>query len=158
MKIIVFSDSHGDVASMVEVIEREQPDQVFHLGDYIRDAEELQWAYPELTIHRVPGNCDWHSKAIGEVTLTLEGVRMLLCHGHAYGVKSGLGALAWHAHEEKAELALFGHTHQAHHSVRMGVHLCNPGSCGMGIEPSYAVLQLEKGTFRFITRPVVEEE
>lgn len=157
LKIVVFSDSHGDIANMVDVIEREHPNAVFHLGDHIRDAEELQWAYPELTITRVVGNCDWRSKARSEVAFTIEGVRVFLCHGHEYGVKSGLGALAWRAKEEKAQVALFGHTHQSHHSQKMGIHLCNPGSCGMGMNPTYAILMLEKGTFRFIIRPVFEE-
>lgn len=158
MKIIVFSDSHGNLSNMVEVIEREQPDRIFHLGDYIRDAEELAWAYPELTIDRVVGNCDWHSKETGEIILTLEDVRLLLCHGHAYGVKTGLGGLAWHAKEQKVALALYGHTHVAKYSHKMGVTLLNPGSCGMGMTPTYAVLTLEKGNFRFTIRPVAEEE
>lgn len=158
MKILVFSDSHGDTANMVEVIEREHPDRVFHLGDHIRDAEELEWAYPELTIDKVPGNCDWRTTAPLEKKLTLEGVPLLLCHGHEYGVKSSLGALAWHARDEKVSVALFGHTHEAHSSRRFGIQLCNPGSCGMGAVPTYAVLMLKSGSASFHIKPVFEEE
>ncbi len=158
MKIIVFSDSHGDIANMVEVIERECPDRVFHLGDYIRDAEELEWAYPELTVDKVPGNCDWHSHAPVEKKLTLEGVTMLLCHGHPYGVKSGYGAFAHAARQMGAKVALCGHTHEAHYSKRMGVDVCNPGSVGMGLSPTYAILTLENGTADFRIHPVYEED
>lgn len=158
MKIIVFSDSHGDLSNMVNVIEREQPDRVFHLGDHLRDIQEIEWAYPDLPIDKVPGNCDWRSSGPFEIKLTLEGCTMLLCHGHEYGVKTGLGALAYHAREEKASIALFGHTHEPHISKRMGVTLCNPGSCGMGCAPSYGVLTLENGTADFRIHPVFEEE
>jgi hypothetical protein len=159
LKIIVLSDSHGDVANMVSVIEREIPDLVLHLGDHYADAEELTWAYPELTIYKVPGNCDWHCHAANEQKVTIEGVSMLLCHGHEYGVKYGLSDLAWHAHEAGVTYALFGHTHQAHSEKRNGVWLCNPGSCSsMSAHPTYGVLDVEDGTARFSIRSVYEEE
>lgn len=158
MKILVLSDSHGDVASMVELIEREQPDRVFHLGDYIRDARELEYAYPDLTIDMVPGNCDWRSKAPLEKKVTLERVTILLCHGHEYGVKSGYGALAFHARQEHAKVALCGHTHKSHLSRKLGVGLCNPGSCGMGMIPTYGILTVEDGTWDFRVYPVYIEE
>ena len=41
MNILVFSDSHGNTARMAEVVRREQPDQIFHLGDVSRDARAL---------------------------------------------------------------------------------------------------------------------
>jgi len=33
MKILIFSDSHGDVETMVQVIEKENPETIVHLGD-----------------------------------------------------------------------------------------------------------------------------
>ena len=158
MKILVLSDSHGDVADMVDVVERVKPDRVFHLGDHIRDAQELSYAFPELTIDMVGGNCDWRSRAPLEKKITLEGVTVLLCHGHEYGVKSGYGALALHARQEGAKVALCGHTHKSHLSKKWGVGLCNPGSCGMGMIPSYGILTLQRGTWDFRVYPVYEEE
>lgn len=158
LKIIVFSDSHGDAAGMVDVLERERPDRVFHLGDYLRDAEELEWAYPDLHIDMVAGNCDWHSSAAREQILDLQGCRLLLCHGHTYGVKNGLSALARAAREQQADVALFGHTHEAHSSRKMGVSLCNPGSCGMGLTPTYGLLTIANGQAVFEIRPVYGEE
>ncbi|MCD8147103.1 MAG: YfcE family phosphodiesterase [Clostridiales bacterium] len=158
MKIIVFSDSHGNVSNMIEVVEREAPDRVFHLGDCLRDAKELQMAYPDLEMDTVPGNCDWRSTAPQEKKLTIQGYSLLLCHGHDYGVKSGLGSLAYHARQEKVSMALFGHTHEAQTARRGGVRLCNPGSCGMGYEPTYGVLTIADGCASFHIKPVQEEE
>ena len=87
MKVIVFSDSHGDVNNMVAVVEEEAPDLVLHLGDYWEDARELRWIYPELPIEQVPGNCDWQPEQSLERVLTLEGCRITFCHGHSRGVK-----------------------------------------------------------------------
>ena len=41
MKIIVFSDSHRELDGMRQVIAREKPDYVFHLGDHDTDAEQI---------------------------------------------------------------------------------------------------------------------
>ena len=48
MKILVLSDSHGDVDSMVEVVTKERPDAIFHLGDLIGDAQELHNEFPNI--------------------------------------------------------------------------------------------------------------
>ena len=46
MKLLVFSDSHGNVANMEDAVRREEPDQVLHLvidmlpigSQHLRDA------------------------------------------------------------------------------------------------------------------------
>lgn len=58
LKVIVFSDSHGDVNHMAAAVEQEEPDLVLHLGDYWEDARELSWIYPELTTNRCPATAD----------------------------------------------------------------------------------------------------
>lgn len=158
LKIIVFSDSHGDLSNMANTIEKEQPDLMFHLGDHWRDAEEVEWAYPELKIYKVPGNCDWRSTQPTELLLTLDGCRLLLCHGHTFGVKMGYSELAHHAADQQVHVALFGHTHRAHWSRRGRMQLFNPGSCGMGIEPTYGILTVENGTATCQIKKIFEED
>ena len=41
VKLLLFSDSHGNVANMADAIRLERPDRVLHMGDLARDAEEL---------------------------------------------------------------------------------------------------------------------
>ena len=74
--------------------------------------------------------------------LNLEGHRILLTHGHRYGVKNGLGGLLNRAAQEGADIVLFGHTHQPMtETVPSGtvlggvtidrpIRLFNPGSIG----------------------------
>lgn len=158
MKIIVFSDSHGDLADMVEAIEREEPDVMFHLGDHWRDAEEVEWAYPDLPTYKVPGNCDWRSTEPLELEVTLEGCRFFLCHGHTLGVKMGYAGLKDRGWDLGVDVALFGHTHRAHWSRQGKLQIFNPGSCGMGREPTYGILTVHNGTVTCQVKKVFEEE
>lgn len=78
MKLLLLSDSHGRVGSLLEAVDRELPDGAAHLGDVSRDAEALAAAYPDLPLWSVLGNCDgWGSAAPDELEATLGGVRFL---------------------------------------------------------------------------------
>ena len=78
MKLLLLSDSHGRVGSLLEAVDRELPDGAAHLGDVSRDAETLAAAYPDLPLWSVLGNCDgWGSAAPDELEATLGGVRFL---------------------------------------------------------------------------------
>ena len=48
MKVLVLSDSHGNIFNMIQAVEREAPRMVFHLGDCWRDGERLHDRFPEL--------------------------------------------------------------------------------------------------------------
>ena len=92
MRILILSDSHGNLKSMKQAVERTKPDQIVHLGDYWRDGEALKNEFPLLPVAQVIGNCDLYDfSAKGgkdQLLLTLDGHRVMLCHGHRYHVKS----------------------------------------------------------------------
>ena len=94
----------------------------------------------------VRGNCD-RPGSPERLRLTLEGVTILMVHGHGQGVKEDLERLWLTALESGASLALFGHTHRPLHTRKGTVELLNPGSVGRGYPPSYALLRLENGAF-----------
>ena len=117
MKILCFSDSHGDDRGMKYALAR-HPDAeiVFHLGDGISEVELLaphdtrrHWLY-------VRGNCDPSTTILpdnlvktGEITLL--GHKIVYTHGDLYGVKYGMDGLTDLAVSRCADLVLFGHTH-----------------------------------------------
>lgn len=146
MKVLVLSDSHGIFSSMENAVERERPDYIFHLGDYQRDARKLEEFYPEIPLLSVPGNCDWPLPG-KQLTLIREfgGVRVLLTHGHAYGVKSGLLRMELAAREAGVQVALFGHTHCAVCEDLGGLWLMNPGASS-GLRRSYGILEIAGGS------------
>ena len=82
MEILVLSDSHGKLDHMVRAVEQFHPRQVLHLGDCVRDAQALERQFPQLPVTMVPGNCDWGQTGEPERLLEIEGVRILMLHGH----------------------------------------------------------------------------
>ncbi len=145
MKILVLSDSHGNVDNMVRCVEMVQPRHVLHLGDCIRDAEELQRRFPELPMTMVPGNCDWGRSEQGEVLLELGGARILMMHGHTRSVKHTTMNARYAARECSADILLFGHTHYAMVDYDGTLYLMNPGSVGDYHAPTYGVITVENG-------------
>ncbi len=141
-RVLVLSDSHGNVGRMETAVEATKPDLIIHLGDCITDARELQERYPRIRMEMVPGNCDC-SLDDSERMLVIEGHYVMLCHGHTRQVKNHVFSLLMAAKEKGAELALFGHTHMVFQDWHEGVRLYNPGSIGspgLHIPPSYGVI------------------
>lgn len=136
MKILVFSDTHRNTEIMLHVIAQEKPDHVIHLGDHVRDAEEIRRCFQMLPVLSVKGNCDFEPDGREQALTEFCGVRFLAVHGHRYGVKTGLLRFHYAAKECLADVALFGHTHQAYCEQHDGLWLMNPGSCS-GFRPSY---------------------
>lgn len=139
MKILVLSDSHG--AALLPAFNKEAPDHVLFLGDGARDADRLYGISGAVPVCRVSGNCDLADSEPQTKILDLAGRRTVMTHGHAFGVKSGLAALAAYAKSVNADIALYGHTHAAHSETRDGVLLVNPGAAVNG---RYAVIELDK--------------
>lgn len=155
IKLLILSDSHGDVGAMVDAVEREKPDEIIHLGDCWQDAEELGYVYPELPMVRVPGNCDFVSSRPGRMTLEREGKIILLAHGHQWRVKSGPLLALEAGREQSADIVLYGHTHQAICRQELGMWLMNPGTVGGRHAPaSYGVIALSQTGAELSIRPL----
>ncbi len=148
MKILVFSDSHRNIAPMETAIAEEKPDYIFHLGDLESDADEIRRLHPNLPVASVAGNCDFGMGGERYLFFELRGKKFFLTHGHFYGVKLGLERLVNTALTAGADAALFGHTHTPHFEEVQGMLLINPGTVGMG-RRTYGVLTLENNTLRY---------
>ena len=101
-------------------------------------------------MYMVRGNCDICAAGNDELLLPLEGVTILMAHGHEYGVKTGLAAFAGRARQLGAALALFGHTHRAVIRESHGLCLMNPGQMerdGGGLAASYGLVTVGGGKF-----------
>ena len=145
-RVLLLSDSHGNVRNMMLAVEESKPDLILHMGDCYKDAGALQEEYPDIPMKRVLGNCDWDDGPAEEL-FELEGKKIWICHGHAYCVKSSLLSLQYAAREKGADIVIFGHTHHLFYDAYDGLFVINPGSIGApppGIPASYALLTLEE--------------
>lgn len=138
-KYIVFSDIHSDKHSLLKIKQlAEKCDGVFFAGDGYSLAKTI-----DGELYAVGGNCDLGGSP--ELVAEIEGVRVLLTHGHRYGVKSSLLSLTLRARELDCSLAIFGHTHIPFCSYENGVFLLNPGTCSGFGRKTYATLTLDNG-------------
>ncbi len=147
-KILVLSDSHGNVNNMILAVKRENPDMILHLGDCMADALFLHKKFPNIPMEQVPGNCDY-SQEFAERLIEVEGKKIFFCHGHSLNVKASYLPLQMRAREMEADAALFGHTHQIFYDKHNHINFLNPGSIGApryGNEPSYGLVLVDEGT------------
>ncbi len=145
-RILVFSDTHGDVSLCADVIKRIPADMILHAGDYVRDARDLEKMFPDKKIIYVQGNGDFFTNAQPAEIAELDGVRIFLAHGHNHRVKyeHDYHTLARAAKEKNCSIAVFGHTHIEYDGQsEEGVLLLNPGSARFGC--TYGVIEIEDG-------------
>lgn len=150
MKVLVFSDSHGRLAPMIEAIHAEKPDHVLHLGDCVRDFQALKQQFPTLPMTNVPGNCDYGNTDPLYQVITLEGCRIFLTHGHPYQVKYMYLRVIYAALEQDANLLVFGHTHQAECFKEQGLWVLNPGAAKQGC---YGIIHIQNGKLQLRLEP-----
>ena len=139
MSILVISDSHGDPYAVKQAVD-EQPTAkiLFYLGDGEHDLSLVE-GRQNIYIHKVKGNCDYGSTLPSYVVDEVDGVRIYATHGYVERVKYGKTLLRQYAADNKATIALYGHTHVADTTYDDGIWLVNPGSIRMG---EYAVIDI----------------
>lgn len=141
----IFGDTHGDIDAIHLAIKRMgDVDLYIHLGDYTRDAAQLQRETGKRVI-RVKGNCDLYGNAPEERTLRIGGLKFLVTHGHKHKVKYGMEMLRHHADEIGADAVVYGHTHCPQTDFIDGRIFFNPGSLTeprMGLSPTYGIIRI----------------
>jgi hypothetical protein len=151
IRILVVSDSHGMIEHAVETIKKDGSfDRMIHLGDEVDDAIRLSRRLKIDQLDLVIGNCDYVGQGPEEKILDIDGVKILMTHGHRYGVKYTLDKLYYRAREADARIALFGHTHQRKMEEERGLILFNPGSLSLPRDwqekrKSYGIIQISEG-------------
>ncbi|MCL2618646.1 MAG: metallophosphoesterase [Defluviitaleaceae bacterium] len=144
MKILVMSDSHGDIVSVRGILRRHagHVGGVVHLGDGYADIVEAAREFPHIALYAVAGNCDDCPGAPEKLVFGIGGTTVLAAHGHHYNVKTSFDRLCYAAQEAGADLCLFGHTHRAESFEYAGATFLNPGAvlAPHGGKPKYAII------------------
>lgn len=148
MKLLVISDTHGHIERAIRLLPLfKDLDFIVHLGDYLRDAEQIR-KYTQIPVIAVGGNGDGvFSKTEAIKTIDSPFGTIVITHGHLHGAKKGIDRLLYQAAEYEAKAILFGHTHTPFYGIYDGVALINPGSLSLPYhqsQGSYAVLNIDQ--------------
>ncbi|MEG0919543.1 MAG: metallophosphoesterase [Anaerovoracaceae bacterium] len=151
MKILVVSDTHGNLSRFYEVFKKEKNiDMVIHLGDFEEDAMQISKRI-QIPVNYVKGNCDGAiRKQDCSQVLDTEYGKIFLTHGHLDGVSYDITNLIYRSQELGCCVALFGHTHMAYNEEADGIKLVNPGSLVRprdGSDGTYGILEITKDSF-----------
>ena len=165
MKLIVVSDIHGRYDRLIELMDiHKDADALLFLGDGLSDLTRADaYSYP-FTVFAVRGNCDVQSflvrnDAPTELSMTFEGFRMFMLHGHTKNVKSGIDDAIVAANARKADVLLFGHTHVAKEAyipeetkikntvLQRPMYILNPGSLGSSSDGKahFGLIEIREG-------------
>lgn len=149
MKILVLSDTHGDLTRVYAVLKkiRSEIDGIIHLGDVVPDMQQIIIDNPALKHWHIRGNCD-SAMVPSEEIIEIEDKKIFITHGHIYNVNSSYTTIYYKALQVGAAACLFGHTHIPLLDRGEDLILLNPGSISRprgGNPPSYGILNIEKG-------------
>lgn len=148
MKILVISDTHGNIDRLNSILKKTGPyDALFHCGD-IEGQEYAIREAADCRMYLVSGNNDWDSSLPEELSVTIDDYRFWVCHGHRYGVSLSPSMIREEAASRNADVCLFGHTHKPFLDTSRGLTLLNPGSLNyprqIGRKSTFAVIEIDR--------------
>lgn len=154
MKIIVFSDSHGNEENMMRVLMQNQMDTslVLYAGDGIDDIQNVMFSFPKISFEIVGGNREEYLYSLFdykqvqyESLIQLDNHKILLTHGHKYNVKSSEYTILKYAQSKGADIIVYGHTHIPVANIIDSTYILNPGSIGSS-HPTYGLINIKNNT------------
>lgn len=163
MKVLIMSDTHGRNHNILNTIKQVKPmDLLIHLGDlgggegYIEEIAECQ-------TEMVSGNNDFYGGLPKDKLINIGKYRVLLTHGHRYGVNYDVNNLLVAGEKNKADIVMFGHTHVPMIDLSHDIWLINPGSLALprqyGRVPTFIIMEIDsKGEAHFALNYYKEEE
>lgn len=129
LRILVFSDSHGQYKPMKKAIEAQsEAEAIIFLGDGHRDFEYCKQYIDNKRIYSVKGNNDFHCEYPLRQIITENNENIYVTHGHYEYVKSSLSGLLIKARENNCKIALYGHTHNQQSDYYDGIYTFCPGA------------------------------
>lgn len=122
MKLLLISDTHGELEKLKELASKYSDYTKIHLGDRGFSKDELD----KLGFIYADGNCDEGNNK--DYIIEIEGNKIFITHGDKYNVKFGLDKLYFKALSLGANFVFFGHTHIQKILEASGIKFINPGS------------------------------
>jgi putative phosphoesterase len=171
--LCICSDSHGNKNNIKKVISQIQKIDIafiLHLGDDYDDANLfVDSGYQVLRVPGIYGEKYQNPKIENRIFFPCEGWRLFLTHNQ----KSHENDLPTDIHpetvinEKKADIFLYGHTHEPEIKKEKGIIFINPGhiksNLDRGHAPTYIILECNESKIRIklidlLTENVIEEK
>ena len=148
MKVLIVSDTHGHNRNFEETLEKVGPiDALIHCGD-VEGQEDYIRALVGAPTYIVSGNNDYFSSLDREMEFELAGRKILLTHGHSYGVAMGNERILEEGRARHVDMVMFGHTHRPCLEQYDDITILNPGSLSYprqhGRRPSFMIMESDK--------------
>jgi len=159
MKVLVVSDTHGRDENLEWVVSYETPiDAMIHCGD-VEGSEDYFEALLDCPVYMVRGNNDFFSDLHSEIIVELGGKKIMVTHGHYYGVSMGPERLIDEGLDRGVDIVMFGHTHRPFFLEEKDIIVLNPGSLSYPRqsrrEPTYLIMEIdEKNNLNFFQKVV----
>lgn len=164
MKVLIVSDNHGRLKQIKSLLKQVAPiDLMIHLGDIGDGADHIKYIAP-CPVEMVAGNTDFfYINMAKEKILQIGKFKVMITHGHEYGVNYSTSSIEEAAIKNKADIVMFGHTHVPMIDTKGKVSLINPGSISLprqsGRIPTFIIMDIDsKGNARFTLKHLDELE
>lgn len=147
MKVLIVSDTHGRNHNLLKTLERVSPiDLIIHLGDFEGGEEYIRSITP-CPMEIVAGNNDFYNTLPKEKVLQIGKYKVMITHGHRYGVNFSLSGLMELAKANNADIVMFGHTHVPVIDLSDSVWFINPGSLALPRQytriPTFIIMDID---------------
>lgn len=162
LKILIVSDTHGRCYYLEKVLDKlNDIDLMIHLGDLEGGEDYIRLITP-CPVEMVSGNNDFFNGLDRVKFIQIGKYRVMLTHGHRYGVNFGTDNIKEIAAENNADIVMFGHTHMPLLDLKDKVWAVNPGSITAprqpGRIPSFIVMDIDRfGEAHFTIRFVDDQ-
>lgn len=148
MRALIVSDTHGYDKNLVNLLKRVgNLDALIHCGD----GEGHEGYFTQLVdcpLYMVRGNNDFFSDLEREMEFEIGGYKILLTHGHYYGVSMGPGYIMEEGISRGVDIVMYGHTHRPELIRTEAITVLNPGSISYprqeGRTPTYILMEIDK--------------
>ncbi|MCF0217622.1 MAG: YfcE family phosphodiesterase [Malacoplasma sp.] len=153
-KILIVSDTHGNIENFKKVIQLEKPDIKIHAGDFCVDINIIKNNFDFL----VAGNNDFEGERV--LKFQIFNFNFVLLHGDIFGyysqnnVEEFKNTLFEYAIRNQADVLITGHTHIELVDYQDNILLLNPGSL---VYPrnknhicTYAILEVDENKIKSV--------
>lgn len=158
MKIIVFSDAHGNKEIILSILDQNKnADYIISLGD----SELPQGFFESRNIISIRGNAYFDGGNYYNHVLSINNRKIFLTHGHLFHVRSTFTQLVNKAKLEGCTIALYGHTHIPKISKIDGIYIVNPGALKkdrLHNTPTYLEIDLKEADVQFTHKHAITNE